>query len=118
MKTATVRKLRTFFPELEKWIAAGETVTITKRRKIVAELIAPRPKKKPNFAKRFGLPKNYKARLGKSAVDLPSRTRIVIYGDSSFLIALYRQGDAFHAEAKQRLLAQKAGSRFSRARSG
>ncbi len=70
MKTATVRQLRTSFPQLEKWIAAGETVTITKRRKIVAELSAPRRKKKPDFAKRFALPANYKVRPGKSLVDL------------------------------------------------
>ena len=70
MKTATVRQLRTSFPQLEKWLAAGETVSITKRRKVVAELTPPRPKKKPDFAKRFGLPTNYKVRPGKSAVDL------------------------------------------------
>ncbi len=54
MKTASVRQLRTEFPKLEKWLAAGETVSITKRRKIVAELNLPRVPKKPDFAKRFG----------------------------------------------------------------
>jgi len=70
MKTASVRQLRTSFPKIERWIAAGETVSITKRRKIVAELSLPRATKKPDFAKRFGLPANYKARPGRSAVDL------------------------------------------------
>ncbi len=55
MKTATVRQLRTEFPALEKWLAAGETITITKRRKVVAELSPPSPKKKPDFAKRFAV---------------------------------------------------------------
>lgn len=54
MRTATVRQLRTEFPRLQRWLAAGETITITKRRKVVAELSLPRPKKKPDFAKRFG----------------------------------------------------------------
>jgi antitoxin (DNA-binding transcriptional repressor) of toxin-antitoxin stability system len=70
MKTASVRQLRTEFPKLEKWLAAGETVSITKRRKIVAELSLPRTKKKPDFVSRFTLPPNYKSRPGKSAVDL------------------------------------------------
>jgi antitoxin (DNA-binding transcriptional repressor) of toxin-antitoxin stability system len=70
VKTASVRQLRTSFPQLEKWLAAGETVAITKRRKIVAELSPPRSKKKPDFAKRFALPANYKPRPGKSLVDL------------------------------------------------
>ncbi len=70
MKTASVRQLRTAFPKLEKWLAAGETISITKRRKIVAELSLPRPKKKPDFARRFALPPDYKVRPGKSAVDL------------------------------------------------
>jgi antitoxin (DNA-binding transcriptional repressor) of toxin-antitoxin stability system len=70
MKTATVRQLRTTFPRIESWLAEGETVTITKHKKIVAELSPPRKKKKPDFAKRFALPANYKARPGKSLVDL------------------------------------------------
>ncbi|HEV3273129.1 MAG TPA: hypothetical protein VGZ93_13195 [Candidatus Methylacidiphilales bacterium] len=70
MKTASVRQLRTAFPKIESWLASGETVSITKRRKIVAELSPPRPKAKPDFAKRFALPKNYKPRPGKSLVDL------------------------------------------------
>jgi antitoxin (DNA-binding transcriptional repressor) of toxin-antitoxin stability system len=70
MKMATVRQLRTSFPKIESWLAGGETVSITKRRKVVAELSLPRPKKKPDFAKRFKLPTDYKPRPGKSAVEL------------------------------------------------
>jgi antitoxin (DNA-binding transcriptional repressor) of toxin-antitoxin stability system len=70
MKTATVRQLRTTFPRIESWLAEGETVVITKHRKIVAELTPPRVKKKPDFAKRFALPANYKVRTGKSLIDL------------------------------------------------
>ncbi len=53
MKTATVRQLRTAFPRIESWLAEGETVRITKRTKIVAELVAPRHQGKPDFAQRF-----------------------------------------------------------------
>ena len=69
MKTATVRQLRTEFPRIESWLSEGETVTITKRKKIVAELIAPRSKLKPNFAKRFG-GKAPAPRPGKGGVAL------------------------------------------------
>jgi antitoxin (DNA-binding transcriptional repressor) of toxin-antitoxin stability system len=53
MKTATVRQLRTAFPRIESWLAEGESVTITKRKKIVAQLTPPPTPVKPNFAKRF-----------------------------------------------------------------
>ena len=69
MRTATVRQLRTEFPRIESWLSEGETVTITKRRKIVAELCPPRVKKKPDFAKRFAL-KPHPVRPGKGGVDL------------------------------------------------
>jgi antitoxin (DNA-binding transcriptional repressor) of toxin-antitoxin stability system len=69
MKTATVRQLRTEFPRIESWLTEGETVVITKHKKVVAELIAPRNRIKPNFAKRFG-GKIPAARSGKGAVDL------------------------------------------------
>ncbi len=75
MKTASVRQLRTSFPQLEKWLAAGETVSITKHRKIVAELCPPPRPKKPDFAKRFALPVGYRSRPGRSAVDLLSEER-------------------------------------------
>jgi antitoxin (DNA-binding transcriptional repressor) of toxin-antitoxin stability system len=53
MKTATVRQLRTEFPRIENWLAEGERVAITKRKVVVAELMAPQ-RPKPDFAKRFG----------------------------------------------------------------
>jgi antitoxin (DNA-binding transcriptional repressor) of toxin-antitoxin stability system len=54
MKTATVRQLRTAFPRIESWLAEGETVAITKRKKVVANLSPPPRPVKPDFAKRFG----------------------------------------------------------------
>lgn len=71
MKTATVRQLRTQFPRIESWLAEGETVTITKRKKVVAELRAPQPTKKPDFAKRFGgKVRENPVRPGKGTVEL------------------------------------------------
>lgn len=56
MKTATVRELRTSFPRVERWIADGEAVQITKRRKVVATLVPPVrhgvPVTMPDFAAR------------------------------------------------------------------
>lgn len=69
MKTATVRQLRTEFPRIESWLAEGERVSITKRKKIVAELSAPQRGKKPNFAKRFA-GKPHRVRRGIGGVDL------------------------------------------------
>jgi antitoxin (DNA-binding transcriptional repressor) of toxin-antitoxin stability system len=69
MKTASVRQLRTNFPQLEIWLSEGERVLITKRKKVVAELSPPTSNKKPDFARRFA-PRPSKVRPGKSAVDL------------------------------------------------
>jgi antitoxin (DNA-binding transcriptional repressor) of toxin-antitoxin stability system len=60
MKTATVRQLRTSFPQIESWLAAGETISLLKRRKVVGQIIPPQREKKPDFVKRFTLPKNYR----------------------------------------------------------
>ncbi len=38
MKTVTVRQLRTEFPKVLAWVNAGQEVTITRRRKVVANL--------------------------------------------------------------------------------
>ena len=69
MKTATVRELRTSFPRLETWLSEGESVLITKRKKVVAELSPPRSKPKPDFARRF-VPRPSAVKPGKGAVDL------------------------------------------------
>jgi prevent-host-death family protein len=48
MKTATVRELRHAFPKVLRWIEQGETVTLTKRGKPVAQVTpppAPKPRK-------------------------------------------------------------------------
>jgi len=55
MKTASVRDIRQNFPRVMEWIADGETVAVTMRRKIVARLVPePSPKGKkiaaPDFA--------------------------------------------------------------------
>lgn len=67
MKTATVRDLRTRFPEVEGWLAEGEPVAITKSGKRIAMLTKadPLPEESPRsaFAKRFGTPL---ARSGKT----------------------------------------------------
>ena len=58
MKTATVRQLRTEFPKVLSWVNAGQEVTITRRRQIVASLVpaGDRPKRKavlPDFRARL-----------------------------------------------------------------
>ncbi len=39
MKTASVRDIRQNFPRVMEWIADGESVAVTMRRKIVARLV-------------------------------------------------------------------------------
>ena len=55
MKTATVRELRGEFPRLLRWLQAGETVSISRRGRVVARLVPPAASgpvefKLPNFA--------------------------------------------------------------------
>jgi len=69
MKTATVRQLRTAFPQIESWLAGGESVTITKHKKVVAQLTPPPLAAKPNFARRFA-PKPIPAGPKSRAVEL------------------------------------------------
>ena len=64
MKTATVRQLRTEFPKVLAWVHAGQEVAITRRRKIVANLI----------------PAGDAARKKPVAPDFRARLRAV-YGD-------------------------------------
>jgi antitoxin (DNA-binding transcriptional repressor) of toxin-antitoxin stability system len=49
MRTASVRDIRQNFPRVMAWIADGEQVAITMRRKVVARLIPerPQPQRKP-----------------------------------------------------------------------
>ena len=77
MRTATLSQLRASFSKIESWLAAGETVSLTKRGKIVAELSPPRHPQ-IDFAKRFAIAKPYKIRPGKSGVNL------VIEGRNSY----------------------------------
>ncbi|RYD30677.1 MAG: hypothetical protein EOP86_19480 [Verrucomicrobiaceae bacterium] len=39
MKTATVRELRKEFPRIEAWLHEGESISISKRGRIIATLI-------------------------------------------------------------------------------
>lgn len=41
MKRATVRDLRYNFPKVEKMLAAGESIEITKRKRVVARMLPP-----------------------------------------------------------------------------
>lgn len=43
MKTASVRDIRQNFPRVMAWIADGEQVAITMRRKVVARLVPENP---------------------------------------------------------------------------
>jgi len=56
VEIATVRDLRTAFPEIEKILESGESVEIRKRNKVVAILIPPLGKQKiqiPDFDARM-----------------------------------------------------------------
>jgi antitoxin (DNA-binding transcriptional repressor) of toxin-antitoxin stability system len=75
MRTASVRDLRQNFPRVMAWIADGEQVAITMRRKVVARLVPERPQ----------------ARHKPPAPDFAAISR-EIFGDRTF------KGDAMEAE--------------------
>lgn len=47
MKRATVRDLRYDFPRVERLLAEGEPVEITKRNKVIGRLVPPEVEQKP-----------------------------------------------------------------------
>ncbi len=62
MKTASVRDIRQNFPRVMAWIADGEQVAVTMRRKVVARLVP----EKPAGRKRQTLADSAAARRDKS----------------------------------------------------
>jgi antitoxin (DNA-binding transcriptional repressor) of toxin-antitoxin stability system len=70
MRTATVRELRTHFPELEALLFSGETIAITKRRRVVATLVPATAATRPDFKARFGAPSSRGGRKDRNAVRL------------------------------------------------
>ena len=77
VKTATVRQLRTEFPKVLAWVNAGEEVTITRRRKVVANLT---PAGDP--PKRRAAVPDFKARLRRIYGD-----KIVPAGEMAEILA-------------------------------
>lgn len=75
MKTATVRELRTEFPRLEALLFGGETIAITKRKRIVAKLVPVDTPERPDFRRRFGGAVPPGGRREDSAVELLSEDR-------------------------------------------
>jgi antitoxin (DNA-binding transcriptional repressor) of toxin-antitoxin stability system len=53
MKRASVRDLRYDFPKVEKMLAEGETIEITKRNRVVATLAPAREENKPRHIPDF-----------------------------------------------------------------
>ena len=54
MKTASIRELRSHFPRLEALLFEGETIAITKRKRVVANLVPAGDSARPDFQARFG----------------------------------------------------------------
>ena len=54
MKTATIRELRSNFPRLEALLHEGESIAITKRKRLVATLVPAGDTMRPDFPTRFG----------------------------------------------------------------
>ncbi len=70
MKTATVRELRTEFPRLEALLGEGESIAITKHKRVVAKLIPADRTDAPDFRARFGGTSPAAERREKSVVAL------------------------------------------------
>jgi antitoxin (DNA-binding transcriptional repressor) of toxin-antitoxin stability system len=80
MKSTTIRELKHDTTTVLGWVAAGESVEVLRRRKLVAVLSPPRtksPPKRPDFAARLSSIYGSKM-LTKTATDLIGDAR----GDS------------------------------------
>ena len=75
MKTATIRELRSHFPRLEALLFEGESIAITKRKRVVATLCPAGDTAQPDFRARFGGTPPARGRLEKSAVTILSKER-------------------------------------------
>jgi antitoxin (DNA-binding transcriptional repressor) of toxin-antitoxin stability system len=55
MKTASIRDLRYHFPKVERMLAQGQEIQITKRKKVIAKLVpaAAAPPERPDFMARL-----------------------------------------------------------------
>ncbi len=75
MKTATIRELRSQFPKLEALLFEGESIAITRRKRVVATLSPAGDTARPDFRARFGSALPAGGRREKSAVTLLSKDR-------------------------------------------
>lgn len=79
MKSTTVRELRANFPKVERWIADGEKVEITKRRQVVALLVPPSPPARklnlPDFAQRVRATFGKRKLTAKQSAELRNALR-------------------------------------------
>jgi antitoxin (DNA-binding transcriptional repressor) of toxin-antitoxin stability system len=77
MKTASVRDLRYRFRDVEELLRGGETVQVTKRKRVIASLVpskAAAPSRRPDFLAR--LKKLYRGKpLRVAGAELLSRER-------------------------------------------
>lgn len=49
MKTASVQQLPEQWPEILRWVAAGEEVQVTEQDQVVATVVPPKPAATPDF---------------------------------------------------------------------
>ena len=52
MKTATVQQVPQKWPEILRWVAAGEEVQVTQRDQVVAKVVPAQPVATPDFLAR------------------------------------------------------------------
>ena len=52
MKTADIEQVPHLWPEILRWVAAGEEVELTQRTRVVARVVPPVPVAQPDFLAR------------------------------------------------------------------
>ena len=52
MKSASVQQLPQQWPEILRWVAAGEEVQVTQQDKVIAKVVPARPVPRPDFLAR------------------------------------------------------------------
>ncbi len=75
MKTAPIREVRSHFPRLEALLFEGESIAITKRKRVVAIINPAGDTARPDFRTRFGGAAPAGGKLEQSAVTMLSKER-------------------------------------------
>ena len=98
MKTASVQQLPQQWPEILRWVAAGEEVQVTQQDKVVARVVPARPALQPDFLARA------KAVVGMEVVAVDGKGLVPERGMVRQILAAFA---AAKAQATRQVIRQR-----------